>query len=288
MMGAAAVVMVAGAEMILRLRAPVHTDSLPYYHADDRIGYIPLPGQSGVFRGARWVLNERSMGTAQPFAPTAGRDIALVGDSIVFGAQLDQPDKLGPQLEKAIGATVWPIGAPSWALQNELQYLRDHPEVVAGADQIVFVLNWLDFGDPSEWKTDQRHPLPPPPRFLLGEAIMRRVRRLTGTRPDPVPVRVPDDMRVARRDNFADLMALVARARKPVLLVFYPNRLQTGSADPCGFPLPPVAHVPGVIIRCVKADGAWSPAFYVDDIHPSAQGTRVLAGIIAKALDARR
>lgn len=287
-LGAAALAIVAGAEAVLRMKAPVRTDSLPYYHADNRIGYIPRPNQSGVYRGGRWVLNELSMGTERRFAPTAGRDILLVGDSIVFGGHLPQPDKLGPQLERATGARVWPIGAPSWALQNELQYLRDHPQVVAGADQIVFVLNSLDFGLPTSWKTDQKHPLPPPPRLLVWEAIARRWHDLRGTRPKPVPVEVPADMRVARRDIVADLNALVRSARKPIVLIFYPDQVQATGADPCGFPLPSVARVPGIIVRCVKQDAHWSATYYVDDIHPSSQGTRVLAGFIATTLDARR
>ena len=285
-LGAVTLAIIAGAEGVQRLRAPARTDSLPYYHADNRIGYIPLPNQSGIYRGGRWVLNELSMGTDRPFAPTAGRDILLVGDSIVFGINLRQSDKLGAQLEQATGARVWPIGVPSWAFQNELQYLRDHPQVVAGADQIVFVLNGADFDRPTSWKADETHPLPPRlPRFLLWEAIVRHVRSLTGIRPDPAPVQVSADMRVAPRDNAADLAALVAGAGKPVLLVFYPNRAQAEAGDPCGFPLPSVARVAGVATLCIKQDARWSPGLYADYIHPSRQGSDALAQIIAAALD---
>ena len=42
------------------------------------------------------------------------------------------------------GVTVWPIGAGSWSVANELAYLDANPEVVAGADRLVFIVNYAD------------------------------------------------------------------------------------------------------------------------------------------------
>ncbi|WP_158013925.1 hypothetical protein [Sphingomonas sanxanigenens] len=280
-------------EAILRVHGWATHAGRPLYHADNRIGYIPLPSQSGSAYGRLWVFNERSMGTASPFRPTARKDILLIGDSLVFGGQFTQADKLGPQLEAVSGGKVWPISAPSWALQNELQYLRDHPEVVQGVDEIIFLLNAKDFRWPSSWASKLSHPrvAEPQPRSLLWSAIRRKWYRIFGKPVDPAKVRTPyrrprppPGLKLTPRDNVADMGALVTAARKPIHLIFYPDQAELPGVDPCGFELPDVARLPGLTITCVKADKRWSRALYSDHIHPSAEGVRVLSRIIADSL----
>ena len=132
----------------------------PTYDANPVTGYIPSANQSGRFMGRDWAFNEHHMGVAQPFEPSAKRDIVLVGDSIVYGGNpYRQADKLGPVMERSMpGSEVWPIGAGSWALRNELAYLAANPDVIRGADAFVFVLNSGDFQEPSVWVTDATHP----------------------------------------------------------------------------------------------------------------------------------
>ena len=126
---------------------------MPLYKADNQLGYIPAPNQSGAFLHSRqWRFNEYSMGSAA-FEPDPRRfNILLVGDSIVLGGNpLNQSDRLGPQLEKLSGWQVWPVSAGSWALQNELAYLRTHPDVLQRVDAVAIVSNSGDFGEPSSW-----------------------------------------------------------------------------------------------------------------------------------------
>ncbi len=93
---------------------------LPIYEANNQIGYIPAPNQSGKFLHKNdYRFNEYSMG-AGSFSPDPARfNLLLVGDSIVLGGNpLAESDRLGPQLEKRAGWQVWPVSAGSWALQN--------------------------------------------------------------------------------------------------------------------------------------------------------------------------
>ncbi|MGU5731348.1 hypothetical protein ACV1DR_20970 [Aeromonas jandaei] len=102
----------------------------PLYDADNHIGYIPKPNQSGSFlRTHDWQFNSLSMGATE-FRPTdKDTDTLLIGDSIVLGGNpYKQGDRLGPQLQLIHGGNVWPISAGSWALRNELVYLNLHPE----------------------------------------------------------------------------------------------------------------------------------------------------------------
>ena len=74
-----------------------------------------------------WQFNEKHMG-AGAFVTSAKPDVLLVGDSIVLGGNpLSEVERLGPQLAKVASQSVWPISAGSWALRNELAYLRANP-----------------------------------------------------------------------------------------------------------------------------------------------------------------
>lgn len=179
--------------------------NFPLYIADSHIGYIPAPSQSGSFLHSNdWVFNEISMGTPRPFSPTdTQRDILLVGDSIVYGGNPSaQAERLGPQPAAASGAVVWPIGAGSWGLQNELTYLRDHPEVASSVDEIVFVLNGGDFSGPSMWRSEQTHPRTRP-LSALAYLLMKYVSKSE-------PPETPPDLRVAATDWRRDFAAFAA------------------------------------------------------------------------------
>jgi len=247
----------------------------PLYEADDELGYWPRANQEGAFLFRNdWAFNSTSLGVEKEFQPSAKLDVLLVGDSIVYGGnELQQAQKLGPMLQQETGWAVWPAGAGSWALQNELTFLGRHPELVAGSDVIAFVVNSGDFGSPSEWRSAFTHPREKPPIFLI-YLFQRYVLPLDPPPASPMPVR--------RADLLAWWTDFATSTNKPLIVFAYSN--QGELAQRCTW-----------VPRHLMARGSWycydgkklpGTAGFRDDIHPSVRGNQVLAGQIAQAIRA--
>lgn len=256
---------------------------VPIYLADREIGYIPAPGQSGIFLHMHaWRFNELSMG-AGPFRPTSGRfNLLLVGDSVVLGGNpFAESERLGPQLEKLTGWQVWPIAAGSWALQNELIYLRIHPQVLAKVDGIAILLNSGDFGAPSSWTSQLTHPRHHPfpgALYIFNKYVVH-----------PSPMGKPE-LEVPIRDWRADLRNLSATLSVPLFIFMYPNRVEIKDPEQIQNRLyawaPDLLDAAGGKARVYRVadDKAWKDECYGDGIHPNAAGNAVLAGIIHREL----
>lgn len=251
-------------------------DDFPVYDADPALGYVPAANQNGAFLNRnRWAFNDRHMGTARPFAPGKS-DILLVGDSIVYGGNMvDQPDKLGPSLEQATGCKVWPLAAGSWALLNELAAIRQQPDVTR-LGTIIFVLNSGDFGKASVWRNPYSHPRNRP-RLSSVFAVHKKF----------FPVRenvksAPSKMAAAQWRR--ELSKLSSTYTGKMVFVRFPNREEL-AAQADRFPAEVIEPAKGASINPMD-DGRWGPELYRDDIHPSAEGNRVLAGIIADQVPA--
>lgn len=265
------------AEFALRLMGVIN---FPLFDANARIGYIPRPQQIGVFAGrTAWEFNERSMGTWRPFEP-GNNDIVLVGDSIVFGGTKHRSfERLGPQLELATGTMVWPISTPSWALQNELQYLLDNPDVLAAAGRLVIVVNKEDFGNPASWRSDLTHPRSRP-RSALVYLIRKAFARWIYKRKLPFK----DQYRVPSASYIAMFRDVAAQVRKPIDVVFYAHRADFVAGNyRAAAALDDLAREGAVIHLATTADN-WSADFYEDTVHPTPEGLRRLATTIATAL----
>lgn len=256
----------------------------PLYEADNEIGYILAPNQAGAFlRTNDWVYNEHSMGTG-PFKPDPSRfNVLLVGDSLVMGGnRLAQAERIGPQLEKRSGWQVWPIGASSWAMQNELTYLRQHPEILEQVDAVAFLSNSEDFGEPSSWAFESRNPRSHP---LSGLAYMTRKYLMKEEQPPVQP-----ELKVQKRDWHADLTAFAQGFDKPIFLFAYPTVQELHDkqlmADQLDAVITGIKDRAGSDIEVFKvADSEqWKPDLYRDDIHPTGQGNAVLANIVYQNL----
>lgn len=283
-------ILVGSLELGVRLAGVV---SFPLYHADARIGYIPKPSQEGSFlRTNTWEFNELSMGVARRFdASAAARDLLLVGDSIVLGGNtLPQESKLAARLESSQGRRVWPIAAGSWALLNELQYLKDHPDVPRSVGHIVFVLNSGDFDQASSWACDLTHPRERPTLALLYAAR----KYVHNWAPCGLP---PAGLRVPAGDWRQELMQLLkAGLVNPhrVTVVLYPNRKE--ALDPKLMRQRLESHVPELkailgeqleVISVARAP-RWDAGLYRDDIHPTERGYQVLSEVLADIVSVAR
>jgi len=254
------------AEISLRLSG---VTDVPLYRPDPHYGYIPQANQRGAWKNKnRWVHNSLSMASYEEFKPGG---ILLVGDSIVSGGnQSDHAERLGPQITKLTGETVWPISAGSWSLLNELAWLRQNPEVVRNVDRFVFVLNDGDFIDPSIWRIDPDHPDHKPVSrvYYLIDRLILAPRR---------PVQAPPP---SGRDWRSEFRAFRASTNKPVLVVLYsgrpdaPDKMERWAPD----------FAPEVLIA--KDDPRWVAATFRDHLHPDAGGTSVLARLIDDRLKA--
>ncbi|MEO6387532.1 MAG: hypothetical protein ABIT16_09815 [Croceibacterium sp.] len=282
---AAIITLVAAAEAVVRFAG---ARDFAIYDASDEVGYIPTASQSGAFLNKyRWAFNEHHMGTAKPFRPSAD-SVLLIGDSIVLGGnRLDQPTKLGPQLERQIGCPVWPLSAGSWALLNELHEMAADPDVL-NVGTVVIVLNSGDFGEPSVWKSELTHPRYRP--WLTSLYIAHRLAF------PPIESTASVPSQAATRAWRTELARFMARYPGKVTFVLYPNKAETKAGfapfpvEVGGREVSPAALVvkssrapSGEVVRLID-DPRWSAAHYRDGIHPDAAGNRVVAQILADHL----
>lgn len=258
----------------------------PIYLANNRIGYIPAPSQSGAFmRSNDWVSNSLSMGIQKEFFDTP-EDLLVVGDSIVWGGNpYRQEDKLPAQIQKAFAErqfeiAVWPIAAGSWAIVNEANWLIDHPEVLNATETLVFVVNAGDFGRPTSWRNPITHPLEPPSSALL-YLVQKYIVKLPPPAPNP-------DLTVPEQPVGPAWAEAMNACECNVQIWLYPSRAEM-SEDPGATALEAnflsVSNdIPeGVSIFRVREIPGWSEQMYRDTIHPSTEGVRVLADAIALA-----
>lgn len=251
-----------------------HVADVPLYEANNAIGYIPAPNQHGAFlRTHGWAFNELSMGTDRPFVAAGKGDVLLLGDSVVLGGNpFRQEERLGPRVARAMGKAVWPVSAGGWALSNELEYLREHPDVARRVGRIIIVSDLDDFAGPAYWQSELTHPR----RHHWSHALYALDRYLLKwTRPAPDPAAA-----VRPRDTPSDFAALLGSG-KPVTVILYPNKAQFAGNHACTFPPRWFVKAAAPHLFCVGSDPRWNAPFYMDEIHPTPAGTAVLARIIA-------
>ncbi len=258
----------------------------PLYEANAQIGYIPAANQQGSFLNKNdWQFNALHMG-APAFAPNPARDVLLVGDSLVYGGNAyRQSERLGPTLQAMLqgrGVSVWPISAGSWALRNELAYMRLNPQVPAGVSRIVFVLNTGDFGaEASSWACELTHPRNRP-TFALWYSVNKYVHSFEPCGEVPAALKVPDG------DLAAELQAFMALHAAKTTFVLYPDKTEVSDValESKGFAAGEAILKKAGATRVVHVlqDKRWNGGLYKDGIHPTAEGNRVLASIIDDAL----
>ena len=264
----------------------------PLYEVGPQIGYIPAPNQRGSYLNKnRWMVNERSLDTTA-WRPNGTRDLLLLGDSIVWGGNhYDHEHKLGPQLEEALRDKrhpfkVWPASAASWGILNEIAYLELYPDITSEADLIVWVVNSEDFGHRAVWQTDTTHPRQRPwsaSIYLLSKFLVPKILPRSGSTPVPTVTSVDT---LARLRESLRLLSEQSPAR-PILFVFFPSRRELQHpSQPSVIEEALRENTSGRVLIAVRADPRWHAELYKEDgIHPSAEGYKVLSGIIADGIN---
>ena len=266
--------------------------SFPIYTLDSDMKYVPAANQSGVFMNRNhWQFNDRHMGNRSSWDPEKHPDILLVGNSVVLGGNpYDQNDKVGPALERALGGvyTVWSVAAGAWSNINELAYLEKNADVVRNADFVVIEYMYGGLSQPGQWPGElvfpdrrplilsaflfQKYLLP----YLKGKASVNEF----GVLP---PVGNPDPAQIERFRRFVETAAKTSR----VLIFLYPSKGTVPANEQWRQDIAPVVGIcKSLSITCVDIAGQenWTDDLYKDAKHPTVEGNRVLAGILAQKI----
>lgn len=250
----------------------------PLYGADSEVGYFILPNQTGSFAGNEWAFNSLGMGVSQEYNPGSKFDILLVGDSIVYGGnQLEQSEKLGPLVDGLGPWSVWPVGAGSWALQNEIIYLNRIEAIRPHLDFVVLVLNDGDFGDPSFWSNNHTHP-----RFKYKShafyLLNRFVFKFEFYEKDKIPVK-----KMELGTLWAEFAKEINKNQTKLVIIAYDN---SQDGKDCGWVPEFVGNVEN--IYCFNAQAQLGSGGMRDSIHPNALGNARLAQFIVDKIVALR
>lgn len=264
----------------------------PIYNTDEQIGYVPAPSQSGaLLRVNDWALNERSMLSDRPFVSDSRSGVLLIGDSIVWGwLKYPQVDKLGPQLGLRLGRpeSVWSVAAGSWAVLNELVWLERNPEVVGGIRDIIWVVNSGDFNSRSLWSSESTHPRKHPV-WLTGYLIRKYLAKNGWWPTGSLPATRSGD-----ENPYEALKQFCLKCRRAggphIYFVYYPNADELRAVDGANAivagKLKNLSEQVGAKFYDLRSNKEWSILYYRDDIHPSLEGNRKLALLLAEFLKA--
>jgi hypothetical protein len=266
----------------------------PAYAVDAGIGYIARPDQSGRFLDKNaWVFNDKSMPTAEPWAPEGHFNVMLIGNSVIMGGNpLDQKDKLAPQMSKDLGShyAIWPLAIGGWTNVNEMVYLQRNPEVVKATNFFIWEYMPGGLSGLSEWRGDTVFPRQRPlwaTGYLFRKYVLPKFVAMNTSELPPKGT--------LESNHQADFDAWVAQLRKisglphPGLVFLYPEKKDLIASRhgvewlPERKALEEICAKYGLELIDVAKDPAWTESLYRDGTHPSPQGNVVLARILSAA-----
>lgn len=284
------VVLFTSAEMYLRYAG---FSSYPVYDIDPQIKYIPAANQHGSFLNHNaWYFNDRHMGNIANWTAAKHPNILLMGNSIVLGGNpFNHPDKLGPLLERDLGGryTVWSAAAGGWSNINEMTYLDRNADVVRNADAVI--IEYMDGGlsAPADWPG--YYVFPDDKAWSLTLYSFRKyvlphlVHAVTSDFGALPPTGKYDAAQLRR---FKALAANLAKDRK-LTIFLYPALADLKNKSAwleSTAPILELCKTTGAKCLDIAQEPAWNEQAYVSDgVHPTAEGNKTLASILAKAID---
>jgi hypothetical protein len=268
--------------------------SYPIYFLDRELKYIPASNQNGVFLNRnRWFFNDRHMGNSDNWTRDKHPDVLLIGNSIVLGGNpFDHNEKLGPLLQKALGDkySVWSAAAGGWTNVNEMAYLDQNKDVAQNADIVVIEYMAGGLSTPAPWPGYYVFPDRRPvllSSYIVGKYVLPSLKgripvNESGALP---PVGEIDQTQLER---FTDLLATLVKTSK-VIIFFYPTKSELANITAWEKTIEPIVHVCKLLpLTCVDIaeEQSWSAGMYRGDdgVHPTVEGNRHLALIIASAI----
>ncbi len=240
------------------------------YSSDNAVGYWVQPSQKGAgFLTGSFAVNRSGLLVEEEFQDTgAGPNALLVGDSIVLGINgLPQSERLGPLLSREADWRVWPLGAGSWSLSNEIRFL-EREKTLEGMDCAVFVVNSGDIAPPSAWDNEYIHPTREPTsylRYILWKLVDEKF-----ASSNQKSITLSGDLE-GESDTF------VKKHDIPIAVIGYDTEPNTNSK--CQW-APNWLKVEN--FSCLSARQIIGESGMVDRIHPNAVGNRKLARSIAQ------
>ena len=267
--------------------------SYPLYDIDDEIKYIPSANQHGTyFNRYAWHFNDRHMASSSNWSAEKHPNLVLVGNSIVLGGNRSKHDeKLGALLEKELAGRyiVWPVAASGWSNINEMAYLDRNVDVLRNADAVIIEFMEGGLSLTGTWPGYDVFPDERP--WLLTAHILREIWlshlaqetfRDFGVLPE---IGMPDKRELER---FKTLVTNIVKERKLVIFL-YPTVTNLRNKSQWQRPIAPVVEICRVTAaKCVDIAQvpAWNEsAYFIDGVHQTAEGTKILASILARAVN---
>jgi hypothetical protein len=305
LIGVAVLVLLIGAATAEVLaRAALGLGQPPLYQPDREIEYLLKPDQNVRRFGNHYRVNHFSM-RAENFAPTrepGERRVLVFGDSVVnAGAQVDQyviaTELLHRELAEAqdqgqarTKVTVGNVSAFSWGPGNWLAYARRYG--FFGADTVIIVTNSGDYGDVPTFAplNPDTHPSIQPTSAVWEAAVRYLPAYLQRLHAAPLPPPpAPPTTAQAGPESLRDLKGLIRMAQqagaKVRLVQHYQADELDAQAPPLGTALFAQACVElGVpVLSMQQAERDARDTAYLDNIHLTAKGQRVLADALMLA-----
>jgi hypothetical protein len=242
-----------------------------------------------------WYFNDKNMPIRENWNPAGEKNVLLIGNSIVMGGNpYKQSDKLVSQIQTRLSVNnkVWPIAAGGWTQLNEIAYLKRHPELTAEAGYLAWEYMSGGLSRASPWRGDYVFPSKKPiyatwyfirryifPQFM--PAFLESELPATG---DAEPANLDEFER-----ELQALAGIINNGRSGIVWL-YPSLAQLEMAKKGEEWLPERQKIEELAKRYrlrvvdVAARPEWSETLYRDGVHPSVDGNKALASILASEI----
>ena len=281
-----------GTEAAVRLSGAV---DFPLYAVDDEIGYVIKPNQQGNFLNKNhWVFNDRSMGTNQNWDPSGKPNLLILGNSIVMGGNpYDQQDKLGPLLQTRLGdkVKVWPAAVGGWSTVNESIYLSRNPDVVKATN--FFIWEYMNGGLSQLSPARGEYVFPTQKPIFATWYMARRYvlpRFISFDMNELPPQGSSQSANLAQFEKLVSELSAASGAKTPGILFLYPGKDEYIDSKngkdyvPDREELQRIAESYGLKIVDIAKNPEWNLGLYREGTHPTVDGNKVLADILAKSV----